>query len=91
MTLHLEYLLEKGYIDISTLTLTEKNNSEGIKIAKAIGVKFIGWWDELDSWLFMDNDVTETTFAAKNVEEAKNKLEKLRISFEKAKTTPQPK
>lgn len=92
MKAYLEYLLEKGYIDISTLQLNENkiDNTEGLKIAKAIGVLFNGWWEELGKWTFTDN-ITKSTFTAIDLEEAKRKLEKLRsMPFKKEVTSLQP-
>lgn len=93
MKAYLEYLLEKGYIDISTLQLNENkiDNTEGLKIAKAIGVKFNGWWEELGKWTFTDDTITKSTFTALDLEEAKRKLKILRnVTFKKAEHIPQP-
>jgi len=90
MNSYLEYLVEKGCIDINKLPLNEINNAEGIRIAKAIGVRLNGWWDELGKWLFTDDDVTKSSFSAKNIEEAIRKLKNLRVAFEKAEHKFQP-
>jgi hypothetical protein len=81
---YLEYLLEKGFVDIGKLPLTESSSDEGIRIAKALGVRLNGWWNELNKWLFTDDSVTKSTFAAKTLEEAKEKLKKMREAFKNA-------
>jgi hypothetical protein len=87
MNSYLEYLVEKGCININTLPLNEAHDAEGIHIAKALGIRLNGWWDELHKWLFTDDSVTQSSFSAKSMEEAKHKLKNLRASFEKAKIT----
>lgn len=82
MSSYLEYLIEKGCIDINTLPLNEAHDTaEGIRIAKTLGVRLNGWWDDLHKWLFTDDNVTQSSFAAKSMEEAKHKLKNLRASY----------
>lgn len=90
MSSYLEYLVEKGYIDINTLPLNEAHDAEGIRIAKALGVRLNGWWTELGKWLFTDDNVTQSSFSAKSMKEAERKLKNLRTEFEKAGHTLQP-
>jgi hypothetical protein len=78
---YLEYLLEKGFVDIGKLVLIESHSDEGARIAKTLGVRLNGWWKELHKWLFTDDAVTKSSFAAKSMEEAKEKLEKMREAF----------
>ena len=79
---YMSYLLEQGAIPIDKLILTEGNSDEGKTIAKALGVTLRGWWDELNQWVFNDDEVTESSFTAKDMEEAKRKLANLRKAFE---------
>lgn len=80
---HLEYLLENGYIDVTDInvTLNEENEDEGQRIAKELGVVFKGWWKELGKFIFNDDDVTESSFTAKDMAEAKKKLHAMRAKF----------
>ena len=71
---HISYLFEHGLITPDKLHLTEQTNSEGLAIAKALGVRFLGFWKELGAYIFNDDDGTGTSFTAKNMEEAKAKL-----------------
>lgn len=81
---YLEYLLEKGFVDISKLVLIESHSDEGARIAKTLGVRLNGWWKELRKWLFTDDEITKSSFAAKSMEEAKEKLEKMRKAFKQS-------
>ena len=84
MSTYMEYLFDEGYIDLSTITLTEENKEEGQSIAKRLGVRFVGWWDDLKKYIFNDDNVTESSFTADNFEEAEKKLKKIRLRFANA-------
>lgn len=85
MKSHLEYLFEKGLIPMDQIILTEGKDDEGQKIAKTLGIRLAGWWEELSKYLFNDDEDTGTSFAAANLDEAKKKLAEVRAAFAKAK------
>ena len=70
---HLEYLYEQGLI-VPELTFNEESDSEGKAIAKKLGIRFVGYWKELEKYLFNDDDGTGTSFAARDEDEAETKL-----------------
>ena len=85
MSTYMEFMFDRGYIDISTIVLTEMSNSEGMSIAKKLGVRFLGIWKELgDKFIFNDDDVTESSFTAGSFQEAEKKLKALRSKFSMA-------
>jgi hypothetical protein len=77
---HIEYLFEHGLIGADKRQLNE-DNSEGMRIAKALGVRFLGFWAELGKYIFNDDDDTGTSFVAKDIDEARKKLQQKRKEF----------
>lgn len=78
-----EYLFEHGMLypnEIGSL-ISEESTEEGEKIAKAIGVRFVGFWKDIGKYLFNDDDETGTSFLAKDIEEARRKLKEKRKEF----------
>lgn len=76
-----EYLVEKGIITIPSHLLLEKSIDsilrKFIDKFKLINVK---WWNEVSKWTITD-PLTQSTFLAADVEEAKQKLAHMRKSF----------
>lgn len=77
---HLEYLLEHRILKPSDFVLTEENEDEGKGIAHVIGATLVGWWKDMGKFMFTDTE-TGSSFTAKNMEEAKKKVRKLRTAF----------
>lgn len=53
----------------------------GEEIAKELGVRFAGRWEDLDTFLFNDDNHTDGSFSANSLEEAREKLKKMREAF----------
>jgi len=78
---HLEYLFDRGLIEIGDLNLNEADNTEGQSIAKALGIRLVGYWEDAKSYLFNDDEETGTSFLAKDIDEARKKLKEKRKEF----------
>jgi len=76
-----EYLFEKGAIKLSDLVLSEAVHSSICKkITNELDLMCNGYWKEAGKYVFTDK-ITESTFLASNIKEAREKLEKMRKKF----------
>jgi hypothetical protein len=62
------------------IILSEDIGGTGSKIAKALKVKFNGFWDAIGKFVFTD-PLTKSTFTAMNEKEAREKLGVMRMRF----------
>lgn len=53
----------------------------GEDVAQKLGVRFVGEWEGLNEYLFNDDNITGGSFSAKTLEEAREKLTKMRERF----------
>jgi hypothetical protein len=72
------------YLSEDLIMETDKHiENMGKDIAKKIGVKFDYWWDDLKAFAFTDME-TKSSFVAKDLKTAKEKLSRMRREFERA-------
>ena len=76
-----EYLFDHGMSNPEVSIAEGTAAAEGESIAKTLGVRFIGYWDEISKFLFNDDNETGTSFAAKDLDEARQKLKQKRKEF----------
>jgi|WetSurMetagenome_2_1015567.scaffolds.fasta_scaffold536709_2 hypothetical protein len=82
----IDFLLESKMVDVEKLKLTKNDSEEAKKIAKMLGVKYDGYWEDINKYMFTDENNTGTSITAATYDELEFKLNKARKDFEKGRS-----